>query len=108
MSSEDTTPPRRRGWDEYQLLVLGKLDDLGNAFQRLDGDLRRIAIQVELTKAHGAKLEELEKRVQQLQATNEAELAIDTYRRWLIGLTIVVVVAVVSPVVRTVLGAAGG
>lgn len=107
-STEDTPAPRRRGWDEYQLLVLGKLEDLGSHMQRLDADLRRQALDVELMKARTAAADDHERRIQRLEAANEAEVAIDTYRRWLIGLSVVVILSIIAPIVRALLSATGG
>lgn len=99
--------PQDGSWGEWRRLVLGDLRRLDDDMRDLARDVRTIAQGVAVLQAHAVDLDDLERRLAQLEATGVVTVQKNEDRKWLIGLAILVVASIILPSLRVLLGGGG-
>jgi hypothetical protein len=88
------------GWPEWRRLVLSEQ-------KRISFDLRELANEVR-NLARTTDVDELERRVDKIEARLSAGTEKNEDRKWLIGLAVLVVASILFPSLRVVLFGGGG
>jgi|SRR5581483_9627216 len=99
---QDFPQPRGNGWGEYQRLVLAELERHNSLINSLNDKLADITIQLVLLKEDNGKIKSIDARLRTVENADLADAAITRYRKWLIGILIVLVGSVAFPIIKAI------
>lgn len=88
------------GWPEWRRLVLSEQRRIGHELRELGKEVRALA--------KATDVEDLERRVGDIEAQLRAGSQKNEDRKWLIGLAVLVVASILFPSLRVVLFGGGG